>query len=83
MAGLTHPIDKIVVSCQHRWGEGGRTTPYKYTMTAAELNSKVTQQKFCVAEIALHVWGWDVRMKTSSLPRIDKTVGKLLTIYNR
>jgi len=34
-------------------GEGGRTTPYTYTMTAAELNSKVTQQKFSVAEIAL------------------------------
>jgi len=52
-------------------------------MTVAELNSKVTQQKFSVAEIALYVWGWDVRMKTSFLPRIDKTVGKLLTIYDR
>jgi hypothetical protein len=61
----------------------GRTTPYTYTITAAELNSKITQQKFSVAEIALYVWGWDVRMQTSFLPWIDKTGGKLLTIYDR
>ena len=53
MACLTHPIDMTVVSCQQRWGEGWRTTPYTYTMTAAELNSKVTPQKFTVAKIAL------------------------------
>jgi len=52
-------------------------------MTAAELKSKVTQQKFGVAEISLYVWGLDVEMKTSFLARIDKTGGKLLTIYDR
>lgn len=46
-----HRKNSRFVSAQ--MGEGGRTTPYTYTMTAAELNSKVTQQKFSVAEIAL------------------------------
>jgi hypothetical protein len=38
-------------------GRGRGTTPYTYTMTAAELNSKVTQKKFSVADIALYVRG--------------------------
>ena len=70
MAGLTHPLDMTVVSCQQSWGEGGGGTPppTPTLMTAAELHSKVTKQKFRVAEIALlmhctsatGMWEWNL-----------------------
>jgi len=61
--------DMTVVSCQQRWGEGGRTTPYTYTWQLLNSTARLPNRNFKVTEIALlmhctsgaGIWEWKLR----------------------